>query len=250
MTQPHFSQCGNRLNHYVDLFEDEDGWAWVGVHFGSRGFGHGVATYFLKLGGAKDGMQVPPLVIPAGSEMGQDYLLMMELAGQYAYAGRNWVCQKVLDILGGQEVEAVHNHHNFAWREEHFGEKFWVVRKGATPAFPGQKGFVGGSMGDNAVILEGVDSERSRQALYSTVHGAGRALGRNQAKKTLDRREMTRWLNEAGVTLRGADLDEAPMAYKRLPEVLAHHSETIRVLHTLKPFVVVMAGNEHDPYKD
>ena len=76
----------------------------------------------------------------------------------------------------------MHNHHNFAWRESHFGREYWVVvPKGCTPAFPGQLGFVGGSMGDIAVILEGVDSNDSKAALYSTVHGAGRVLSRRQA---------------------------------------------------------------------
>jgi tRNA-splicing ligase RtcB len=78
-------------------------------------------------------------------------------------------------------VHEVHNHHNFAWREEHFGRTYWVIRKGCTPARPGQEGFVGGSMGDDSVILEGVASPDSEQALFSTVHGAGRVMSRSQA---------------------------------------------------------------------
>ncbi|MFM9577914.1 RtcB family protein, partial [Streptomyces turgidiscabies] len=83
--------------------------------------------------------------------------------------------------MGAKELDAVHNHHNFAWREKHNGMDMWVMRKGATPAFPGQKGFVGGSMGDNSVILEGVESEDSATLLYSTVHGAGRVMSRSKA---------------------------------------------------------------------
>src|SRR5207249_757000 len=107
----------------------------------------------------------------------------MHLAGRYAYAGREAVGRHVVkNILGARILEEVHNHHNFAWREEHDGEKYWVVRKGATPAFAGQRGFVGGSMGDDAVIIEGVDSAVSREALFSTVHGAGRIMSRTAAK--------------------------------------------------------------------
>ena len=73
-------------------------------------------------------------------------------------------------------MEEVHNHHNYAWREEHDGREVWVVRKGCTPAFPGQRGFVGATMGEPSVILEGVDSPVAAEALYSTVHGAGRAM--------------------------------------------------------------------------
>ncbi len=106
-------------------------------------------------------------------------------------------------------------------------------------------------MGDDAVILEGIDSDEAKVALYSTVHGAGRVFGRKEAKRRFARAEMDAWLQNRGVTLIGADLDESPMAYRRLDEVLAHHTASARVLHRLRPFVVVMAGgNEVDPFKD
>jgi tRNA-splicing ligase RtcB len=160
-------------NHYVDLFEDrEDGRLWVGVHFGSRGFGHKTASGFLAIAAGKtwgdrvqDDMDAPPAVLRLDTPAGQDYLAAMEIAGQYAYAGRNWVVDRVLRILGASDTRRVHNHHNFAWFEEHGGERLLVIRKGATPAFPGQQGFIGGSMGDDAVIVEGVDSEASAGAL-------------------------------------------------------------------------------------
>jgi tRNA-splicing ligase RtcB (3'-phosphate/5'-hydroxy nucleic acid ligase) len=251
-------------NHYADLFIDEQDRVWIGVHFGSRGFGHGVATWFLKAAGAKDGMEVEPCVISASSDLGEQYIRAMSLAGEYAYAGRDWVCDRVAKLLGAPVVESVHNHHNFAWREEHDGEQYWVVRKGATPAFPGQKGFVGGTMAEPAVILEGVESEESKQALYSTVHGAGRVMGRREATGITDRKtgevkraaKVTRAMldekvAEAKVELRGAGVDESPHCYKRLNEVLTAHSNTVRILHTLTPVGVAMAGaNEWDPYKD
>ncbi len=238
-------------NHYVDLMRDEEGFAWIGVHFGSRGLGHTSATRYLKAAGGKDGMNVPPAVVDEDSEIGRRYIAAMQLAGRYAYAGREWVVERVRQIIGGSVTETVHNHHNYAWRETHDGRDLWVVRKGATPAFPGQKGFVGGSMGDDAVILEGVDSPEAKASLYSTVHGAGRLFGRKEAKRRFSRAEMDRWLNERGVTLIGADLDESPMAYRRLPEVLAQHAGTVKVLHTLRPFAVAMAGDgEFDPWKD
>ncbi len=249
-------------NHYVDLFTDELDRVWVGVHFGSRGLGHTIATHFIKQGGGTDGMWVPATLIHEKSDLGEQYLKLLELAGRYAYAGRDWVCGKVCRILKTKIVEEVHNHHNFAWRENHGGVDYWVIRKGATPAFPGQKGFVGGSMGDDSVILEGVDSEESKLALYSTVHGAGRALSRTQAAGKAKRggrrtggmiteRMMEAWVKEKGVVLRGGGTDEAPHCYKRLPEVLEHHAPTIKILHRLKPVGVAMAGGDtRDPYKD
>jgi tRNA-splicing ligase RtcB (3'-phosphate/5'-hydroxy nucleic acid ligase) len=101
------------------------------------------------------------------------------------------------------------------------------------------------------VILEGVEGPGAAALLHSTVHGAGRVMSRTQARGTLSRAEMEAWLRRKGVVLRGGDLDEAPMAYRRLPEVLAHHAGTIRVLHTLRPVGVAMAGRDvKDPYQD
>jgi tRNA-splicing ligase RtcB len=238
-------------NHYVDLMHDQDGFVWLGVHFGSRGLGHTSATRYLKEAGGQDGMNVPPTVVDEDSEIGRRYIAAMQLAGRYAYAGREWVVERVRKIIGGAVTEMVHNHHNYAWREQHDGRDLWVVRKGATPAFPGQRGFVGGSMGDDAVIIEGVDSAEAKTSLYSTVHGAGRLFGRKRAKQLFSRKQMDGWLRERGVLLAGGDLDESPMAYRRLPEVLAQHAGSIRVLHTLRPFAVAMAGDgEFDPFRD
>lgn len=326
-------------NHYVDVFSDEDGWIWVGVHFGSRGLGHTIASGFMSLGAGKqwgEHAKETDQLLSLQTELGQDYWELMQLCGTYAYAGREWVARQVVKMLGAREVEMVHNHHNFAWKENHpymrpvdttpgwkscddSPYELVVVRKGATPAFPGQKGFVGGSMGDCAVILQGAEldsddhgyywAEMQACSLYSTVHGAGRVMSRTAAagkvrrytrfecgqrdckgtapfdknaananvyslqgnpkcpecgSKTHKRRgeerisaglvdpaEMAAWLNRCGVVLRGAGLDEAPQAYRRLPDVLKAQGDTVEVLHTLTPLVVVMAGeDEYDPYKD
>src|SRR5256886_2073319 len=238
-------------NHYVDLLRDEAGFVWIGVHFGSRGLGHSSATKYLKAAGGKDGMNVPPAVIDEDSEIGRRYIAALELAGRHSYGGREWVVERVRKIIGGAVTDMVHNHHNYAWRENHGGKDLWVVRKGATPAFPGQRGFVGGSMGDDAVIIEGVDSEEAKASLYSTVHGAGRLFGRKEAKRRFTREEMDAWLKARGVVLVGAHPHENPMAYPRPPEVLAEHARSIKVQHTLRPFAVAMAGeNEFDPFKD
>ena len=261
-------------NHYVDVFADDDDRIWVGVHFGSRGFGHTIASAFLALGqGRQWGERVPEteVIFPLDSPLGHDYYQLMELAGRYAYAGREWAVRKVVKLIGGRELELVHNHHNFAWRETHYGEDYIVVRKGATPAFPGQMGFIGGSMGDDAVIVRGAAPEAGseiemvqKEALYSTVHGAGRVMSRTAARGKIKRKTgkvirpgrvspemMHGWVREKGVILRGGGLDESPHVYRRLPEVLAAQGSTIEVLHTLRPLVVVMAGADvFDPFRD
>ncbi|HEX8122160.1 MAG TPA: RtcB family protein [Solirubrobacteraceae bacterium] len=273
-------------NHYVNLMEDEEGFVWVGVHFGSRGFGHKTATWFMA--SAPSGMEAPPLLLPDRTDLGQSYVAAMELAARYAFAGRDVVVDTVLDLLRTHAVDEVHNNHNQIWRERHDGEDWWVVRKGATPAFPRQRGFVGASMAEPAVILEG--TEHARDSLFSTVHGAGRAMSRNAAagkprkrwRNDVDRvvyqsraealaapgarkarsvrvREggaidfdaVREELRRKGIELRGGAADEAPGAYKRLGEVLAYHADSVRVLHTLTPIGVAMAGADTvDPYKD
>ena len=301
-------------NHYVDLFEDRaDGALWVGVHFGSRGFGYKTCSGFLALAAGKewgarvdDSMDAPPTLIALDTPLGQDYWAAMEIAGAYAYAGRDWVVDRVVRLLGAQPTDRVHNHHNFAWKETHGGETLVVIRKGATPAQPGQRGFIGGSMSEDAVIVEGVDHPESAKALYSTVHGAGRVMSRRQARgKTKIVREWRcgnyrncdfagaagrfrrgpnnetprcpkcghklrfepveqqlaagavdwpSWqarIAAQGIELRGGGADEAPECYKRLPDVLAAHGPTIRILHRLRVIGVAMAGADvFDPFKD
>jgi tRNA-splicing ligase RtcB len=178
----------------------------------------------------------------------------------------------VLKILGNpNKTFEVHNHHNFAWKEEHFGEKYWVVRKGCTPAFPNQLGFIGSNMANDSVIVQGVDSELSKEALYSTVHGAGRTMSRNEAagkKKWIKDRDgikrpvvvgrgkvnfekVKRDVREKGIELRGSGADEAPECYKNLDDVLHYMGNTIKVMYRLHPIGVAMAGSDiYDPYKD
>jgi tRNA-splicing ligase RtcB len=260
-------------NHYVDIFSDEIGRVWIGVHFGSRGFGHKVCTGFMNLAKGKkftdkpghEDMNARATVFSMKESMGQAYFYAMGLAGEYAHAGRDYVCQEVLKIVGAESLEEVHNHHNFAWKETHRGEEFYVVRKGATPAWPGQKCFIGGSMGDNAVIAEGVESGEAINLLRSTVHGAGRVMSRTRAagkfkrvdgKRTrvggeVSRDDMNRWIHKKGVVLRGADTDESPQAYKRLDAVLEEHQNALKILHTLRPIGVAMAGpHTYDAFKD
>jgi tRNA-splicing ligase RtcB len=245
-------------NHYVDILQDEDSYIWIGVHFGSRGFGYKTAQGFINLAQNKKWngkFKQKEGLLDLDTPLGHDYFAAMNLAGRYAYTGREWVCYTLADAFDSVILEEVHNNHNFAWKEEHDGEELVVVRKGATPAFPGQRGFVGGSMGDISVILEGIDSEESRQALYSTIHGAGRVMSRTQAKGNYRGRDLSRsaikpdmiyeQLQELGVELRGGGLDEAPQVYRQLEDVLQNHKDTVRIVHRLYPLGVVMDGPEY-----
>lgn len=264
-------------NHYVDLLADEQDRVWVANHFGSRGLGHTIATGFLNLAAGlpfdqrgKDAEE--PTVIPTDTDLGQAYIAAMTLAGDYAYAGRDYVIDQVLGILGTTAEEEVHNHHNYAWLED----DLWVVRKGATP-LTGDLAFIGGSMGDISCVVRGTGEDIG--ALASAPHGAGRVMSRTKAAGKFKKVSVTRtrddgstyqykekrrdpstgvvdWpkvhraLHDRGITVLGSGADEAPQVYKDLGEVLAQHSN-IEVVHKLQPVGVVMAGDDiFDPYQD
>lgn len=251
-------------NHYVDLLIDIDtNEVWVANHFGSRGFGHRTATGFLNLAKNRDfldpapreSMEQPPTLFEMNSELGDMYYHAMTLAGRYAYTGRDLIIDKVLNILGAKAEFIVHNHHNYAWKEKHHGQECIVVRKGATPVAPGQYSFVGGSMGDISVVLKGIDTEKSRQAFYSTIHGAGRIMSRTKAAGKMNWRtgkrqggaiskeQMQQAVKDFGVELRGGGTDESPFVYRQLEEVLKAHQGTVEIVYTLKPIGVVMASD-------
>lgn len=183
-------------NHYVDLLVGDDGQLWVANHFGSRGLGHTIASGFMAKAAGKDFTDRVPesedaVVLETRVEgLGQFYIEAMNLAGAYAYAGRDYVADQVLKILGAKSTFWVHNHHNFAWLEN----GLWVVRKGATP-LTRDPAFIGGSMGDISVIVRGTPNvednvrlgDKSVRAvedignLGSAPHGAGRVMSRTKA---------------------------------------------------------------------
>lgn len=182
-------------NHYVDLLVDDNGDIWVANHFGSRGLGHTIASGFMAAAAGKDFTERVPegeegVVLSTKEGLGQFYIEAMQLAGEYAYAGRDYVIEQVLGILDTFAVEEVHNHHNYAWLEN----GLWVVRKGATP-LTRQPAFIGGSMGDISVIVRGTPNVEDNIAmgdkttravedignLGSAPHGAGRVMSRTQA---------------------------------------------------------------------
>lgn len=172
-------------NHYVDLMVDDENYIWIACHFGSRGFGHKIASYFLNAAtnGAfndKDS-NAPPVIMSDTSDLGQQYIDAMRLALRYAYAGREYVMQTVCALLGetndGITIK-VANHHNFA--DEVDGS--WIIRKGATRITPGRYSFIGGSMGSNSAIVTAKHDADLDSCLSSAPHGAGRLMSRAAAK--------------------------------------------------------------------
>ena len=219
-------------------------------HSGSRGTGEEVAAYYSKLA-----MDFRPFLpqelkhlawLECDSNEGREYWGAMQLMGKYAAANHELIHWHILANLGAKALTHVENHHNFAWEEEHDGETVIVHRKGATPAGQGILGIVPGSMGSSGFVVRG---KGNTDALHSCSHGAGRLMSRSAAFKTLDRDEVRRFLEDAGVHLISGGLDEAPMAYKDIHAVMAAQNDLVDILARFEPRLVKMAPGDEDGTK-
>src|ERR1051326_5453134 len=215
-------------------------------HSGSRGTGAAVCDHYSKIAFE----QFPDLPselkrlawLSLDSQEGQEYWAAMELMGRYAAANHAMIHEHVAANLGAEVLLDLENHHNFAWKERHVidgVEKEVVVhRKGATPAGEGVLGIIPGSMASPGFVVSGKGNPES---LNSASHGAGRVMSRTQATKTFNWKKVNAFLREQGVTLISAGLDEVPMVYKNIREVMAAQSDLVTVLGQFDPRLVKMA---------
>ncbi len=212
-------------------------------HSGSRGFGATVAGHYTKI--AKDRTLLPKEAanlawLDLDSAEGQEYWLAMNLAGDYASACHEVIHTKLASAIGGRLLGKVENHHNFAWKETWNGEDIIVHRKGATPAGKGVMGIIPGSMTAPGFLVRGKGGEGS---INSASHGAGRQMSRTQAVKNITSAELKTALKEHQVTLIGAGLDEAPMAYKDIRTVMNAQQALVDTIATFTPRMVRMADD-------
>lgn len=213
------------------------------THSGSRGMGGTIAGHYTKM--AKDTCKLPDIAknlayLDMNSQLGQEYWIAMNLAGDYASACHEIIHVKMQKALGATVLAKVENHHNFAWKEIWNGEEVIVHRKGATPAGKGVMGIIPGSMTAPGFLVRGKGEEN---AINSASHGAGRQMSRTQAIKTITQIEMQTILKDHGVTLIGAGLDEAPMAYKDINQVMEAQQELVDVVAKFTPKMVRMADD-------
>ncbi len=241
-----------RGNHFVEFGEvtilNEDNplgikpGKYFGIlsHSGSRHFGYEIAKHYSKI--AEEKLNLPTHVrklswLELDSEEGQEYWKAMNLAGDYARANHHYIHRRLAQAIGIQPIKLVENHHNFAWKETWNGREVIVHRKGATPAHKGALGIIPGDMVSPAYIVQGRGNERS---LNSASHGAGRAMSRNKAKKTFTRKDLEKVLKQAKVELIGGGLDEVPMAYKDINQVINAQQELIDIVGKFQPRIVRM----------
>jgi tRNA-splicing ligase RtcB len=249
-------------NHFVEfgLFTAREAMAWPGQskelpagqyvallsHSGSRGTGAAVCDHYSKIAFN----QFPDLPselkrlawLSLGSQEGQEYWNAMELMGQYAAANHACIHRHVAENLGAQVLLDLENHHNFAWKEKHIiggvEREVIVHRKGATPAGAGVLGIIPGSMAAPGYVVSG---KGNAESLHSASHGAGRAMSRKAANEKFNWKDVNRFLKQQGVTLISAGLDEVPMAYKNIRDVMAAQKDLVTVLGEFMPKLVKMA---------
>lgn len=239
-------------NHFVEFGEIEIPDDSLGIppgtyvalmsHSGSRGTGASVADHYSKLA-----RQLRPELpkelqhlawLDLDTQPGQEYWAAMELMGRYAAANHACIHESIAKNLGLAPILDVENHHNFAWKERHDGRQVIVHRKGATPAGKGVLGVIPGSMASPAYIARGKGSSDS---LDSASHGAGRVMSRKKAKASLQWKDARRLLDDRGVVLLSAGLDEVPFVYKDIDQVMAAQADLVEPVARFFPRLVKMA---------
>ena len=235
-------------NHFIEVCLDESDRVWAMLHSGSRGIGNAIGSYFIELAkkdSLRNNVHLPDADLayfPEGAKHFDDYVEAVGWAQDYARANREEMMDLVLDALHRHlpsfEVteEAVNCHHNYVEREEHYGERVWLTRKGAIRARAGELGIIPGSMGTRSYIVRG---KGSADSFHSCAHGAGRLMSRNAAQKKFSLKDLEE--QTQGVVCRKDKgvLDEIPGAYKPIDEVMENQKDLVEVVHTLKQVLCV-----------
>ncbi len=244
------SGSGNHFVEFGPVYISDPGNEWnlpVGDYFGllshsgSRNLGANIARHYTKI--AMDTCQLPKSAkhlawLDLDKEEGIEYWKAMTVAGLYASANHAHIHHRMAKALGEDPLFRVENHHNFAWKERlPDGTEAIVHRKGATPAHKGALGIIPGSMTLPGFIVRGKGNPES---INSASHGAGRLMSRTEARNQITQRQLNKILEDAGVTLIGGGLDEAPIAYKNIWEVMDAQRELVDVVGTFQPKIVRM----------
>lgn len=233
-------------NHFVEVTLDERDVVWTVLHSGSRGIGNKLASKHIE--GAKglmkerlgvEKLEDPDLAYLLDGEPAFDaYVQDMLWAQRYAMGNRSVMNATLLKALfkvvrKGRVVRTVNCHHNFTQRETHGGVQMWITRKGAIKAAKGDLGVIPGSMGTRSYIVEGLGSAASYE---SCSHGAGRRMSRGEARRSLTASSLKKAM--AGRTWNDAQadslVDEHPLAYKDIDQVMADQADLVTVQHTLR----------------
>ncbi|MCU0712355.1 MAG: RtcB family protein [Pirellula sp.] len=244
----HFVEFGTLTLDQDDLGLEKGVYLALLSHSGSRGTGAAVCSHYSELAKQMHPELPKELLnlawLGLDTTEGQEYWNAMNLMGQYAAANHACIHREIAKNLGVEVLLDIENHHNFAWREVHNGEELIVHRKGATPAGTGTLGIIPGSMGTPGYIVRG---RGVAESLMSASHGAGRRMSRTTAMKKFRWQDVKKFLDARGVTLMSAGLDEVPMAYKDIDQVMAAQSDLVDKIARFDPKLVKMANAGERP---
>ncbi|MBL7077015.1 MAG: RtcB family protein [Kiritimatiellae bacterium] len=238
----HFVEFGTLTLQEPDLGLEAGTYVALLSHSGSRGVGGAVAQHYSHL--AMDHHPELPKELrhlawfDLDRDCGREYWAAMELMGRYASANHSLIHLHISKALKAKVLLDLENHHNFAWKENHFGEEVVVHRKGATPAGAGEIGIIPGSMATPGYICRG---KGNPDAMNSAAHGAGRAMSRKAAKQSFTWSAAKKFLREHDVVLISAGLDEVPMSYKDIDKVMAAQTDLVDIVARFDPKLVKMA---------
>jgi tRNA-splicing ligase RtcB len=244
----HFVEFGTLTLDQPDLGLEPGSYLALLSHSGSRGSGATVADFYSKLAMTRH-PELPPELkrlawLDLDGEEGQEYWAAMNLMGRYAAANHEMIHRKIARALGAEVIARVENHHNFAWKETHGGKEVIVHRKGATPAGEGVLGVIPGSMATPGFVVRGRGNAAS---LESASHGAGRVMSRTAAREKFRWNHFRSMLDDAGVKVLSAGIDEAPGVYKDIHAVMAAQSDLVDVIARFDPRIVKMADAGEKP---
>ena len=235
-------------NHFIEICLDEADNVWVMLHSGSRGIGNCIGRYFIELARKDMSREYGHLpdkdlsYLVEGTQHFADYVEALSWAQDYAMLNRREMMRLVVEALKpvlppfGLTREAINCHHNYVERETHFGEEVYITRKGAISAQAGELGIIPGSMGAKSYIVRG---KGNAESFCSCSHGAGRRMSRMEAKRRFSTQDMVE--QTEGIECRKDKdvVDEIPAAYKDIEAVMAHQSDLVEVVHTLRQIVCV-----------
>jgi len=237
-------------NHFIEIQKGNDGHIWLMIHSGSRNFGLQTANEYHKKAKSlcqkwQSDIPDPDLsFLPMDESVGREYREAMEYALEFARANRALMMERtksalaeVVSLSSTDFEEFANIHHNYAAMENHYGKNVMVHRKGATLATDSTIGIIPGSMGTSSYIVKGLGNKES---FNSCSHGAGRKMGRNHARRTLNLAEEQEKMGDIIGKPRSVDqLDEAPGAYKDIVSVMANQTDLVEILIKLTPLAVI-----------
>ena len=236
-------------NHFVEVCLDEANRVWFMLHSGSRGVGNAIGNLFIELAQADMRQHIANLpdrdlaYFEEGSQHFDDYVEAVGWAQDFAKQNRALMMHAVIAAARGViakpfevALEAVNCHHNYVQKERHFGEEVLVTRKGAVSAKKGELGIIPGSMGAKSYIVRGLGNE---EAFCSCSHGAGRTMSRTKAKKLFTVADQIKATAHVECRKDADVIDEIPMAYKDIDQVMDAQRELVEVVHTLRQVVCV-----------